>query len=346
MARYQGQVAVFRATVPLGVKIPDYQFAAQDGRRPVHAARSGKQLGIVPSELCTDEQFIRRVYARHHRHAADAEAGAGLPGRQRPPDKRDKLIDAPAGDAGVQLLLRQQVGRHPARQARQQPAEPGLRHLRLPRLDSRGDRRGQAVRPVRPRDPRRPSATRPSRRRRSGTRTCRRPTSSWTTPPRCSSALRLACAQCHHHPYEKWSQDDYWGLAAFFGRVGRKNAAGARAGVQNQQNQRQVDLHPVDAATSSTSGPARRPSSKPLDGEPMDHRRRRRSARRSWSTGWSTRRTRSSPGPSPTATGRTSSAAASSIRSTTCASPTRRAIPNCSTPWPRTWSTTSTASST
>src|SRR5262249_25795211 len=34
--------------------------------------------------------------------------------------------------------------------------------------------------------------------------------------------LRLACAQCHHHPYEKWSQDDYWGIAAFFGRVGRK----------------------------------------------------------------------------------------------------------------------------
>src|SRR5262249_23836307 len=35
--------------------------------------------------------------------------------------------------------------------------------------------------------------------------------------------LRIACAQCHHHPYEKWSQDDYWGLAAFFGRLGRKN---------------------------------------------------------------------------------------------------------------------------
>src|SRR5262249_964285 len=30
--------------------------------------------------------------------------------------------------------------------------------------------------------------------------------------------VRLACAQCHHHPYEKWSQDDYWSLAAFFGR--------------------------------------------------------------------------------------------------------------------------------
>src|SRR4029077_17962753 len=33
---------------------------------------------------------------------------------------------------------------------------------------------------------------------------------------------RLACAQCHHHPYEKWSQDDYWGRAAAFGRVGQK----------------------------------------------------------------------------------------------------------------------------
>ena len=43
------------------------------------------------------------------------------------------------------------------------------------------------------------------------------------TPAQVFLGLRMACAQCHHHPYEKWSQDDYWGLAAFFGRVGRKN---------------------------------------------------------------------------------------------------------------------------
>ncbi len=35
--------------------------------------------------------------------------------------------------------------------------------------------------------------------------------------------LRIKCAQCHHHPYERWSQQDYSGLAAFFSRVGRKN---------------------------------------------------------------------------------------------------------------------------
>src|SRR5262249_47564878 len=45
--------------------------------------------------------------------------------------------------------------------------------------------------------------------------------------------LRMACAQCHHHPYEKWSQDDYWGLAAFFGRVGRKSNV-VPGGFQNQ----------------------------------------------------------------------------------------------------------------
>lgn len=30
---------------------------------------------------------------------------------------------------------------------------------------------------------------------------------------------RLECAQCHNHPYETWSQDQFWGLAAFFGRL-------------------------------------------------------------------------------------------------------------------------------
>ncbi len=34
--------------------------------------------------------------------------------------------------------------------------------------------------------------------------------------------VRMQCAQCHHHPFERWSQDDYYGLTAFFTRVGRK----------------------------------------------------------------------------------------------------------------------------
>ena len=30
---------------------------------------------------------------------------------------------------------------------------------------------------------------------------------------------RMDCAQCHDHPYESWSQDQFWGLTAFFGRL-------------------------------------------------------------------------------------------------------------------------------
>ena len=37
---------------------------------------------------------------------------------------------------------------------------------------------------------------------------------------------RLDCAQCHNHPYESWSQDEFWGLAAFFKRVTRSEWSG------------------------------------------------------------------------------------------------------------------------
>lgn len=38
--------------------------------------------------------------------------------------------------------------------------------------------------------------------------------------------VRLECAQCHHHPYEKWGQDDFYGLAAFFPRLQFKKGTG------------------------------------------------------------------------------------------------------------------------
>ncbi|MBM3803062.1 MAG: DUF1553 domain-containing protein [Acidimicrobiia bacterium] len=30
---------------------------------------------------------------------------------------------------------------------------------------------------------------------------------------------RLDCARCHNHPFESWSQDQFWGMAAFYGRM-------------------------------------------------------------------------------------------------------------------------------
>ncbi len=34
--------------------------------------------------------------------------------------------------------------------------------------------------------------------------------------------MRIQCAQCHNHPFDRWTQDDYYGFAAFFAQVGRK----------------------------------------------------------------------------------------------------------------------------
>ena len=34
--------------------------------------------------------------------------------------------------------------------------------------------------------------------------------------------MRIRCARCHHHPFEKWSQRDYHSFSAFYSRVGRK----------------------------------------------------------------------------------------------------------------------------
>ena len=246
MARYQGQVAVFRATVPLGVQDPRLQVRADrrsstSSRRKKWQAARHRAVGAVHRRAVHPPRL-----PRHHRHAADAGAGHGV--RRRHGRRQARQAGRPpAGDAGVQLLLRQQVGRRPARQA-PQPAGPGLRHVRLPRLDPRGDRRPT-------------SRTTSSSARSSaaiGDETQVPPTvwyKELQTPEQFVDdtaqvflGLRLACAQCHHHPYEKWSQDDYWGLAAFFGRVGRKNDRRSRASVQNQQNQRQVHLQPGRAA--------------------------------------------------------------------------------------------------
>jgi hypothetical protein len=55
---------------------------------------------------------------------------------------------------------------------------------------------------------------------------------------------RLQCAKCHHHPFEKWSQKDYYQFAAFFARVGVKGGPN----IENDQLVRVVStgevMHP------------------------------------------------------------------------------------------------------
>src|SRR5262249_37430527 len=39
---------------------------------------------------------------------------------------------------------------------------------------------------------------------------------------------RIQCAQCHNHPFDRWTMNDYYGFAAFFSQIGYKNAQDPR----------------------------------------------------------------------------------------------------------------------
>lgn len=76
--------------------------------------------------------------------------------------------------------------------------------------------------------------------------------------------VRLQCAKCHHHPFEKWSQDDYYGMAAFFVRLGTKNSQ--EFGLFGRETV--VFLRPTGEATHPRKRTVVKPH--PLDGPDMD----------------------------------------------------------------------------
>src|SRR5262249_50222246 len=47
--------------------------------------------------------------------------------------------------------------------------------------------------------------------------------------------VRIQCAQCHHHPSERWGQEDYYALAGFFTGLGRKALPGGAVGLVIQK---------------------------------------------------------------------------------------------------------------
>ncbi len=50
-------------------------------------------------------------------------------------------------------------------------------------------------------------------------RVSRDPTSLAETTAQLFFGIRMQCAKCHNHPFERWTQDDYYSMAAFFNRV-------------------------------------------------------------------------------------------------------------------------------
>lgn len=89
---------------------------------------------------------------------------------------------------------------------------------------------------------------------------------------------RLTCAQCHHHPFEKYSQDDYYGFAAFFARTGLKSSQefGLFGG------ERVVVIRTGGEVHQPRTGKLMKP--KPLDADEVDHPLDRRIALAQWMT--------------------------------------------------------------
>src|SRR5207245_5576064 len=53
-------------------------------------------------------------------------------------------------------------------------------------------------------------------------RIARDPTNLAETTAQLFFGIRMQCAKCHNHPFERWTQDDYYSMAAFFARVKQK----------------------------------------------------------------------------------------------------------------------------
>ena len=56
--------------------------------------------------------------------------------------------------------------------------------------------------------------------------------------------MRLQCAQCHNHPFDRWTMNDYYSFAAFFTQIGRKGAEDPRETVIFNSNGGEMQ-HPV-----------------------------------------------------------------------------------------------------
>ena len=178
-----------------------------------------QQVKVLPSELCTDAEFIRRIYLDL----------TGLP--PQPDEVRAFLADTrpharQARRAGRQAdrqprlrrALDEQVGR-PAPGQPQVPRRAG--GGRLPRLDPQGRGRQHALRQVRLRHPDGLAARTSTTRRPATYKILRDPDAVMENTTQLFLAVRFNCNKCHDHPFERWTQDQYYQLSAYFAQVSR-----------------------------------------------------------------------------------------------------------------------------
>jgi hypothetical protein len=230
MARYQGQVATFRATIPLGAEITHLPPV----RNFIDEAVFNKLnlLGIPPSELCDDATFLRRVHLDIAGTLPTAEKVQAFM-NDPAPDKRDTLIDRLLDSPAYADYFANKWNLVLRNKKRQNEDQAGNYAFHQWIWDSLYENKpyDEFVRDI---------ITA------SGDSSFNPPVIWYREVAQTNEqvedvaqlflGIRIQCARCHHHPFEKWSQDDYYGFAAFFSRVGKKNlTAGSNQRVREKR---------------------------------------------------------------------------------------------------------------
>lgn len=216
MARYQGQVSTFRATIPLGADLKDMPEPTNFVDEAVLAKLT--LLGIPPSQVCDDATFIRRAYVDISGETPSAEDVQAFLDDDDP-QKRDKLVDRLVDSPGYADLFANKwnmVLRNKRRSGddlkgtyafyrwiwnslyENKPYDQFVREI----LAASGDLDHN------------PAVV--------WYREVSKNNEQVEDTAQLFLGLRIQCARCHHHPFERWSQNDYYSLSAFFTRVGNK----------------------------------------------------------------------------------------------------------------------------
>jgi len=183
-----------------------------------HVFAKLKALRINPSEPATDSVFVRRAYLDAlGRLPAPEEARAFLEATQ--PDKRSQLVDRLLGRAEFAdfwALKWADLLRNEEKTMGEKGVWVFQRWLRDQiAADVPLDEFARSIVTATGSTWQNPPA--------SFYRTNRDPMAAAETVGQVFLGLRLQCARCHNHPFDAWTQNDYYGLAAYFGNIVRKD---------------------------------------------------------------------------------------------------------------------------
>lgn len=217
MARYQGRVAVFRASLPQGANVASLPKPFNYVDEPVLAKL--KSLGIPMSELCGDSEFLRRVTLDVVGRLPTLEETKTFLADQAT-DKRaravDRLLDSP--DYAEFFALKWSAILRNRRPTAGHQVGSYAFHDWIRESFDKNKPYDQFVREILTASGS-PEANPPV--------AWFREVASIEARTEDAAQLflgqRLQCARCHHHPFEKWAQDDYYQFSAFFSNVNKKD---------------------------------------------------------------------------------------------------------------------------